>query len=309
MGLAMSLHHATLRQLKVFDTLAIHGSVVRTAEALHLTPPAVSIQVKQLAETVGQPLVEQIGKRLTAHGRVVARACRDIFGRIESLGQELAALQGLESGSLSVAIITTASYFVPRLLGDFCEDHPGIAVAMHVGNRETVLERMERNEDDLYILGQPPDSAQITAAPFAPNLLVAVAYPGHALAGEARFSPKRLAREPFIARELGSGTRRAAEEFYAESGLVPSIRMELGSNEAIKQSIAGHLGISILSESTVRGELASGELVRLDVEGLPLRRQWYAACPKNKMLSPAAKAFRAYLESRAQVETRSANGT
>ncbi len=307
----MSLHHATLRQLKVFDTLAIHGSVVRTAEALHLTPPAVSIQVKQLAETVGQPLVEQIGKRLhlTAHGRVVARACRDIFGRIESLGQELAALQGLESGSLSVAIITTASYFVPRLLGDFCEDHPGIAVAMHVGNRETVLERMERNEDDLYILGQPPDSAQITAAPFAPNLLVAVAYPGHALAGEARISPKRLAREPFIARELGSGTRRAAEEFYAESGLVPSIRMELGSNEAIKQSIAGHLGISILSESTVRGELASGELVRLDVEGLPLRRQWYAACPKNKMLSPAAKAFRAFLENRAQVETRSANGT
>lgn len=298
----MSLHHATLRQLKVFDTLAIHGSVVRTAEALHLTPPAVSIQVKQLAETVGQPLVEQIGKQLhlTAQGRVVARACRDIFGRIESLGQELAALQGLESGSLSVAIITTASYFVPRLLGDFCEDHPGIAVAMHVGNRETVLERMERNEDDLYILGQPPDSAQITAAPFAPNLLIAVAAPGHALADATAVSAERLSREPFIVRELGSGTRIAAEDFFAQAGLQPNIRMALGSNEAIKQSIAGHLGISILSESTVRGELASGELIRLDVEGLPLKRQWYAACPKNKMLSPAAKAFRAFLENRAQ---------
>lgn len=299
----MPLSHATLRQLKVFDALAEHGSVVRTAEALHLTPPAVSIQVKQLAQSIGQPLIEQIGKQLhlTAQGRIVARACRDIFDRIENLDQELSAVQGLERGALSVAIITTASYFVPRLLGDFYADHPGIAVAMHVGNRETVIERMEKNADDLYILGQPPDNERVVAAPFAPNLLVAVAYPGHPLAGEKGIEPQRLAREPFLVREVGSGTRLAAEDFFARSGLRPTIRMELGGNEAIKQSIAGHLGYSILSESTVRGELASGELVRLDVEGLPLVRRWYVAFPKTKILSPAAKAFCDFLNCRPTV--------
>ncbi|MFZ1679569.1 MAG: LysR family transcriptional regulator [Rhizobiaceae bacterium] len=294
----MPLRHATLRQFKVFETLAQHVSVVRTAEALHLTPPAVSIQVKQLAESVGHPLVEQIGKQLflTAHGRLVALACRDIFDRLETLDQELAGLQGLERGALSVAIITTASYFLPRLLGDFCGEHPEIAVALHVGNRETILGRMERNEDDLYILGQPPDDARITAAAFAPNLLFAVATPQHPLAGKVAVTPERLAREPFLARERGSGTRLAAEDFFSRLGLRPSIRMELGSNEAIKQSIAGHLGYSILSESAVGGELDRGELVRLDVVGLPLKRQWYAAHPRTKVLSPATRAFFRFLE-------------
>ncbi len=293
----MPLRHATLRQFKVFETLSQHESVVRTAEALHLTPPAVSIQVRQLADAVGHPLVEQIGKQLylTAHGRLVALACRDIFDRLESLDQELAGLQGLERGTLSVAIITTASYFLPRLLGDFCGEHPDIAVALHVGNRETILGRMERNEDDLYILGQPPDDARISAAPFAPNLLYAVATPEHPLAGQTGVTPDRLAREPFLARERGSGTRLAAEDFFARLGLKPRIRMELGSNEAIKQSIAGHLGYSILSESAIRGELDRGELVRLDVVGLPLVRQWYAAHPRTKVLSPATRAFLRFL--------------
>ncbi|MBK8456424.1 MAG: LysR family transcriptional regulator [Phyllobacteriaceae bacterium] len=296
----MPLRHATLRQLKIFDALANHGSVVRTAGALHLTPPAVSIQVKQLARSIGQPLIEQIGKQLhlTSHGRLVAAACRDIFNRIESLDQELAAEQGLERGTLSVAIITTASYVVPRLLGDFRAEHPGIAVAMHVGNREAILGRLEHNEDDLYILGQPPEDGRISARAFAPNLLIAVSYPGHALAGERSIGLERLAREPFLARELGSGTRLAVEDTFARAGLRPNTVMELGSNEAIKQSIAGHLGYSILSESTVRTELASGELVRLDVAGLPLKRQWYAAYPRNKILSPAATAFCGFLESR-----------
>lgn len=293
----MPLRHATLRQLRLFDALSEHGSVVRTAEALHLTPPAVSIQVRQLAETVGRPLVEQIGKQLhlTAHGRLVALACRDIFDRIDTLDQELSALDGLERGTLAVAIITTAACFVPRLLGDFCADHPGIAVAMHVGNREDVLARMDRNADDLYILGQPPDSGRVAAQPFAENLLVAVAWPGHRLEREPEIPAAVLAEEQFIAREPGSGTRLAAEQFFAKAGVAPRIRMELGGNEAIKQSIAGQLGVSILSEATVRGELASGELVRLSVAGLPLRRQWYVAAPRGKLMSPAARAFHDFL--------------
>ncbi|MCB1516334.1 MAG: LysR family transcriptional regulator [Hyphomicrobiaceae bacterium] len=294
----MPLRHATLRQLAVFRALAQHQSVARAAEALHLTPPAVSIQVKQLSEHIGHPLIGQTGKKLylTAQGEAVASACRDLLDRLERLDQDLAALKGLEQGSLSVAIITTASYFVPRLLGDFHAEHPGLNVSMFVGNRQTILERMERNEDDLYILGQPPDSARVTAWPFAPNPLVAIASPDHPLRDEVDIDPKRLAREPFIAREGGSGTRLTAEEFFAKAYAPLQIRLELGSNEAVKQSVAGHMGFSVLSESTVRKELASGELVKLDVRGMPLERKWYAAHPRNKVLSPAALAYRDFLD-------------
>lgn len=293
----MSLHHATLRQLRIFEALAQHLSVVRTAEALHLTPPAVSIQVKQLAGHVGQPLIEQIGKKLhlTRQGEMLAAACREVIDRLERLDQELGGLQGLERGRLSIAILTTASYFVPRLLGDFTVEHPGIDVAMFVGNRKSVLERLERNEDDLYILGQPPKGAQVTALPFMPNPLVAIAWPGHLLAKEKQIKPERLAREPFIARERGSGTRRAAEEFFEQAGAPLKIRQALGANEAVKGSVAGQLGFSILSMSTVRKELASGELIQLDVKGLPLQRQWHAVHPKNKQLSPASRAYLEFL--------------
>jgi len=296
----MPIRHATLHQLKIFDTLARYMSVARTAEALHLTPPAVSIQVKHLSEAAGQPLLERVGKRLylTPAGELVADACHDLFARMERLSQDLAALSGVEKGSLRLAIITTAKYFVPRLLGDFCTGHPGIEVSLFVGNRQAVLERLAHNQDDLYVLGQPPGQVRVTALPFAPNPLVAIAYPGHPLAGERAVSPPRLAQEPFIAREQGSGTRLACEEFFQHHRAPLNLRMELGSNEAIKQTVAGRLGVSILSKSAVRAELASGEIVLLDVQGLPLQRRWYLVHPEKKRLTPAASAFHGYLTSR-----------
>ena len=295
----MPIHHATLHQLKIFETLAHHMSVARTAEALHLTPPAVSIQVKQLAEAAGQPLLEQVSKQLylTAAGVTVASACHDFFQRLERLAKELAALQGLERGSLKLAIITTAKYIVPRLLGDFCTQHSGIELSLFVGNRQAVIERLIRNEDDLYVLGQPPRNLKVTAAAFAPNPLVAIAHPQHPLVGETAIPPSRLGGEPFIAREEGSGTRLAYENFFRRYKTELKVRMELGSNEAIKQTVAACLGISILSHSAVRAELASGEIALLDVQGLPLERQWYLIYPEQKFLSPAAKAFQAFLTS------------
>ena len=295
----MPIRHATLHQLKIFETLAHHMSVARTAEALHLTPPAVSIQVKQLAEAVGQPLLEQVGKQLylTAAGETVASACHDFFQRLERLTQELAALQGLERGSLKLSIITTAKYIVPRLLGDFCTQHPGIELSLFVGNRQAVIERLISNEDDLYVLGQPPQNLKVTATAFAPNPLVAIAHPQHPLVGETAIPPSRLGREPFIAREEGSGTRLAYENFFRRYNTELKVRMELGSNEAIKQTVAARLGISILSHSAVHAELASGEIALLDVQGLPLERQWYLIYPEQKFLSPAAKAFQEYLTS------------
>lgn len=296
----MPIRHATLHQLKIFDALALHMSVARTAEALHLTPPAVSIQVKQLSESAGQPLVERVGKQiyLTQAGERVAEACHDLFERLECLAQDLAAMRGMEQGSLKLAIITTAKYFVPRLLGDFCALHPGIDVSLFVGNRQAVLERLAHNRDDLYVLGQPPEKAKVSAVSFAPNPLVAIAYPEHPLAGVKGIAPSLLVQEPFIAREKGSGTRLAYEAFFRHHRTELKIRMEMGSNEAIKQTVAGRLGISILSRSAVRAELASGEIVLLDVQGLPLERHWYLVHPAEKLLTPAAGAFHEFLTSR-----------
>lgn len=293
----MSLRHMTLHQLKVFAALARHLNMTRAAEELHMTPAALSIQVKQLAESIGAPLHEQIGKRLylTETGRQVEAACRDVLSRLDALAMELAEAQGLERGSLKLSIITTAKYFVPRLLGDFFRQHPGIEVALEVANRDGILERLKQNLDDLYIMGQAPDHLDVVALPFMENPLVVVAPADHPLASERRIDPRRLAEEPFIAREPGSGTRLAAERFLEQHSVRLNVRMTLGSNEAVKQAVAGGLGLAVLSRHTLTLDVASGAFAILDVQGFPLIRQWFAVYPKGKRLSVVAQAFLTYL--------------
>ena len=293
----MPILHATLHQLKIFDAVARHLSFARAAEELHLTPPALSIQVKQLADVIGQPLFEQIGKKisLTPAGSASWATCRDVLDRLEQLAQELAAIQGLEKGSLKLATLATAQYFIPRLLGEFCLKHPGIDATLFMGNREALLERLARNQDDLYILGQPPERLNVVTEPFADNHLVVIASPNHPLAKEKDIAPSRLREAPFILREPGSGTRLAAEKFFDQHGVTLKARMEVGSNVAVKQVVADELGIAVLSASTLRAELASGELVVLDVRGFPLERKWYMVYPAGKQLTPATKVFMEYL--------------
>lgn len=293
----MNLRHATLHQLRIFLAVARHNSFARAAEALHLSPPTLSLQVKQLADTVGQPLFDQLGKKifLTAAGRTLADACADIEERMERLSQDLAALQGVEKGSLKLAILTTVKYTVPKLLGGFCAAHPGIEVAMVVGNRENLLQRLAQNQDDLYIMGQPPDHMDVVCEPWADNPLVLVAPPSHPLVGQANVSPLQLKDEPFILREPGSGTRLTAERFFASHGITLKNRLEVGSNEAIKQTVAGGLGLAVLSATTVVSELALGELVMLDVQGFPLMRHWHVVYPQGKRLSAATLAFKDWL--------------
>ncbi|MGM9426251.1 LysR family transcriptional regulator [Hydrogenophaga sp. MI9] len=293
----MNLRHATLHQLRIFHAVAQHNSFARAAEALHLSPPTLSLQVKQLSETVGQPLFEQLGKKiyLTAAGQALAEACGDIQARLERLSEDLSALQGIERGSLKLAILTTVKYTVPKLLGGFCAAHPGIDVAMVVGNRENLLQRLANNQDDLYIMGQPPEQLDVLSEPFADNPLVLVAPPGHPLVGRQRIAPARLRDEPFILREAGSGTRLTTEKFFATHGITLKNRLEVGSNEAIKQTVAGGLGLAVLSAHTVTAELALGELVQLDVKGFPLIRRWHVVVPRGKRLSAAAQAFREWL--------------
>jgi LysR family transcriptional regulator, low CO2-responsive transcriptional regulator len=293
----VNLRHATLHQLRIFHAVAQHNSFARAAEALHLSPPTLSLQVKQLSETVGQPLFEQLGKKifLTAAGRTLAEACQDIEARMDQLSEDLAALQGVERGSLKLAILTTVKYTVPKLLGGFCAAHPGIDVAMVVGNRESLLQRLAHNQDDLTIMGQPPAQMDVVCEDFAENPLVLVAPPEHPLAGKKRLSPQRLKHEPFIMREPGSGTRLTTEKFFAGHGITLKNRLEVGSNEAIKQTVAGGLGLAVLSATTVVSELALGELVKLDVQGFPLIRRWHVMYPRGKRLSAAALAFKAWL--------------
>ncbi len=268
-------------------------SYTRAAEELHLTQPAVFTQVKHLEEAVGLLLLERIGRNifLTDAGREVLQAGRDILDGLERLEMRLDDLQGLKRGRLRVAIVTTAKYLIPRMLGEFCARFPGIEASLTVTNREGLLARLARNEDDLCVLGTPPDALAVVATPIAENPLVVLARRDHPLVGSGPVPLERIAAEPFILRETGSGTRLATERHFAEHGLTLRVRMELGSNEAIKQAIAGGLGVSVLSLHTVALEGTSGLVQPLSVETFPLMRQWYVAYPGGKHLSVVAEAF------------------
>lgn len=289
--------HISLRQLKIFEAVARLLSYTRAAEELYLTQPAVFTQVKQLEDSIGLPLLERIGKKiyLTDAGREVLATCRETMMGLDRLEMRLADMQGMKRGRLRVAIVTTAKYLIPRLLGEFCVKYPGIEASLTVANRENLLARVADNEDDLVIVGTPPEGMNMIAKPIADNPLVAIARSDHPLAGCSNIPPARIAEEPFIMREPGSGTRLATERFFAEHRLTPKVRMELGSSEAIKQVIAGGLGISILSRHTLTLECDQGPLHILDVAGFPLVRQWYVAYPADKHLSTVAEAFIAHL--------------
>jgi DNA-binding transcriptional LysR family regulator len=283
----------TLRQLHIFEVVSRHLSYTRAAEELHLSQPAVFAQVKQLEECVGLPLLDRTGKQiyLTEAGREVLTAGRETRDAIERLEMRLADMQGLKRGRLRVAMVTTATYLVPRLLAEFCVRYPGIEASLTVTNREKLLARIAHNEDDLAILGTPPEEMDVVATQIADNPLVAIARNDHPLAGKKAIPLARIAEESFILREPGSGTRLATETYFAEHGFKLKVRMELGSNEAIKQAIAGGLGVSVLSRHTLVLEGEAGLLRTLDVQGFPLRRKWYVAYPRGKHLSAVAEAF------------------
>jgi DNA-binding transcriptional LysR family regulator len=297
------MKNASLRQLKVFESVARNLSYTRAAEELYLTQPTVSIQLKQLTQIVGLPLLEQIGKRiyLTDTGRELLKVCRNIFEDMSRFEMLVSDLKGVKAGKLNLAIITTAKYFVPRLLGLFCQRYPGIDVSLKVTNRERVLQRLADNQDDLYVLGAPPEDMDIEIEPFLENPLVVLAASNHPLAKEKNISLQRLTEEQFLMREQGSGIRLATEQFFAERGLKLKVRMELGSNEAIKQAVVGGLGIAVLSAHTLALDRDSQELAILDVQGFPIQRHWYLAYPKEKQLSVVALAFLEFLHTESKL--------
>ncbi|TVU54124.1 MAG: LysR family transcriptional regulator [Arthrospira sp. PLM2.Bin9] len=288
---------ATLHQLKVFEAVARHGSFTRAAEELLITQPTVSSQVKHLSQAVGLPLFEQIGKQLylTDAGEELQATCHDIFQRLEHFEMTIADLKGAKQGRLSLSVVTTAKYFIPRLLGSFCQNYPAIDIALQVINHQQITQRMLANQDDLYILSQPPEDIDLCTKAFLDNPLVVVAPSNHPLVGKTQIPIEALNNEAFIMRESGSGTRRAVQKLFDKSKVSVRVRLELGSNEAIKQAIAGGLGISVLSKHTLNSDGDRGELTTLDVVGFPIQRCWYAAYLNGKQLSVVAQTFLEYL--------------
>lgn len=289
---------ATFRQLRVFLEVARHLSFVRAAEALHLTPPAVTMQVRELETAVGLPLLDRQGRKvaLTTAGEYFHVYARRIVATLKDAEDAMARFKRMETGALCIGLVSTAKYFVPRLLARFREEHPGIDIRLQVSaNREQLLALLHANEIDLAVMGRPPRELATRAEPFAAHPLVFVAPPGHPLLAVDRPPMTALEPYPFLVREPGSGTRRAMQDLFREHQITPRISMEMPSNETIKQAVMAGMGLGFLSLHTLGLELGSGLLRVLEVEGTPVMRTWYVVHLLSKLLSPAAEAFRYFI--------------
>ena len=293
--------HTTFRQLQLFLALAEHGSITAAARACHVTQPTVSMQLRDLTEAVGLPLYEQLGKRLhlTDAGHALVKAARSMSAEWSAFEQKIAALKGMTQGRLGVSVVSTAKYFVPAMLGTFCASHPEIDIALQVLNRDGVVARLRENRDDLYIMSIPPADIELEQKLLLPNPLVVVAPRSHRLAGKRSVSLASLASERFILRERGSGTRMACDAHFAALQFQPNVRLELGSNEAIKQSVAAGLGLAVLSRHALLTDAATESVAVLNVRGYPVHSNWFVLYPKGKQLSPIAAEFLSHLHAAA----------
>ncbi len=237
---------------------------------------------------------------LTAAGAALVEGCAEVFGALDRIETALSGLRGLEAGCLRLAVCTTGKYFAPRLLGEFLRRHPKLEVSLQIHNRRGLLERLARNEDDLYVFGGRPEAPEVVCQPILANPLVVFARADHRLAGRRSIPFAELAQEPFLMREPGSGTRQAAWEAFDRHGIAQTVRMELSTNEAVKQAILAGLGISILPRYTLGLDTEQAQLAVLDVEGFPLERQWQFAYPVGKQISPVARAFMDFVRAEAK---------
>jgi LysR family transcriptional regulator, low CO2-responsive transcriptional regulator len=292
------MRNITLRQLRVFAEVARRLSFVRAAEALHLTPPAVTMQVKELEAAVQLPLFDRQGRTvsLTTAGEYLLVYAKRMLATMKDAEDAMARFRRVETGLLNIGLVSTAKYFVPRLLARFREEHPGVEVRLQVsGNREQLLRLLHAGDIDLAVMGRPPKEMATRAEPFAAHPLVFVAPPGHPLLALDGLAPALLEDHPLIVREPGSGTRKAMEDFFTEHRVSPRISMEMSSNETIKQAVMAGMGISFLSLHTLGLEMRSGLLEVLDVEGTPIMKTWNLVHLLSKLLSPAAEAFRYFV--------------
>ena len=289
--------NVTFRQLRLFLALADTGSVSAAAKVMHVTQPTASMQLREVSDAVGVPLYEVVSRRvrLTDAGLDLARTARAMVGEWEAFAQRIDAVKGLTRGRLTVAVVSTAKYFMPRLLGSFCERHPEIDVSLQVLNRDGVVARLRDNLDDLYIMSLPPTDIDLHDRVFMANPMVVVAPSGHRLARRRQVALADLRDERFVLRERGSGTRIAVDAHFKRLRFAPIVRLELGSNEAIRESVAGNLGLSVLSVHALGAHVDAQGVVVLPVEGFPIPSAWHVVRRRARRPSPIAQTFEAHL--------------
>ena len=289
--------HVTLKQLRAFLAVLDTGSFAGAAEATAVTPPAITISMRQLEESVGLPIIERTpeGIRLTEAGEELRAAALTIDKALARCSDQIEGLKGAARGRVSVGVISTAKYFAPQALGAFARTLPDVELRLVVGNRRDILDALTGNTVDLAIMGRPPEDIDLDRFELGDNPHVVVAAADHPLARAGAIAPSELARERFLVREQGSGTRMLMERFFTQNSVVPVIAMEIGSNETLKQAVIAGLGISFISAHTIAAEIADGRLAVLDVTGLPIMRKWYVVHRTDRRLLPAPKALLKFL--------------
>jgi DNA-binding transcriptional LysR family regulator len=291
------LRHASLKQLKIFAIAVEQQSFARAAEILHLSQPAVSMQMSRLAEGVGLELFEKSGRnqRVTRAGEILYPYVKQVTQTLREAGEELDALKGARHGKIKVAMVTTSRYFAPKLVARFCELNPDIEIDFTIANRQTVIEKLENNQIDLAIMGRPPSRLGVVAEAFAEHPYVIIAAPDYPLVGKRRFSAQKLAGETFLAREAGSGTRMLMEHFFAENGIEVPVLQEVPSNESIKQAVMAGMGLALISKHTIGLEYQTGNITILNVRDMPILRTWYVLHLEGKSVNPIISAFKAFM--------------
>ena len=286
--------HITFRQMKLFLAFAETKSVTAAAKQMHVSQPTASMQLKEITHAIGLPLYEVIAKKiyLTDTGKELADTARQMLNTWALFEQNIDATNGISRGKLKIAVVSTAKYFMPRLIGQFCKKHPDIDVSLEILNRNGVVSRMMDNLDDIYIMSQPPKDMALVDDVFMDNHLVAIAALGSAIAKQKTITLGALSAQRFILREQGSGTRMTADRFFKKLKFQPHIRMELGSNEAIKEAVAGGLGVGVISKYALHGRQKEHGVAIINVKGFPISSHWHMVHPAKKKLSPVAMAFK-----------------
>ncbi len=288
---------ATLRQLRAFSLVARHQSFGRAAAELHLTPSAVSLQIKELEQGVGLPLFGRNGRAscLTPAGKILLADVDRALRALKDADDSVSRLRGLETGVVSIGMVNNAKYFVPRLLASFHIAHPDVELRLTVANREQLLRHLAQSEVDFAIMGQPPRELRARSLALGPQPLGIIGAPEHRLAEARNITPDLLSAQEFIVRETGSGTRAAMQRYFADANITPQRLIEFPSNESIKQAVIGNMGLGFISLHTAGLELQSGVLVVLDVVGLPLVRSWYMVSLEADALSEAAESAQRFI--------------
>lgn len=292
----------TFRQLRLFMALAETGSVSAAARMVHVTQPTASMGLKEISDAIGVPLYEVVARKvhLTQMGHELAKTARAISSEWDAFEQHVDGVKGLTRGKLKVAVVSTAKYFIPRILGTFCAKYPQIDISLEILNRDGVVKRLEENLDDLYIMSQPPLHMDIEDEVFMPNPLLLVAPKDHAFAKQKNIDISSLKNEQYIFREKGSGTRMAVDTHFKRLKYKPNVRLELGSNEAIKQAVIGGLGIAVLSKYSLGDKSDQDEVAILKCKEFPIKSSWHLVSPKGKKLSPIATIFKKHLSQQAK---------